>query len=75
MPEHRAARRLFARAPRGRAAQPRDGRHSQEYREAVAQRRAADGGGMYPMGQAGRVSLAVHLADGEPDRSDGIWRV
>ncbi len=57
---HRAAGRWF-RSPRGRASQP-DGRHTPEYLAAVEPDR-----GMFPMGEAQRVTLAVHLADGAQD--------
>lgn len=60
--EHRAPGQLF-RAPGGRAGQP-DGRHTAEY---VA-RNGVGIVGMYPAGAAGRVSLAEHLADPNPDR-------
>lgn len=46
----------------GRAEQPEIGRHSPEYLRRVAPDR-----GMCPMGHAGRVPLAVHLADGAQD--------
>lgn len=59
--QHRQRGRWF-RAPRGRADQP-AGRHTLEY---VARHQDT---GMFPVGAAGRESLAQHRA-GEPDRGD-----
>ena len=71
---HRAGGRWF-RAPRGRAAQPEHGRHSPEYLAAVEPDR-----GLYPMGEAQRVSWAAHIGDNAQDietddRGDRLtWR-
>jgi uroporphyrinogen-III synthase len=57
--------------PVGREAQPALGRHTPEYQATVGPTV-----GMFPMGQAGRVTLDEHLADGaDVDRGDAYsWK-
>ena len=61
MAAHRADGRWWH-TPRGNGAQP-DGRHTEAYVE------LHEGTGMYPLGHAGRESLAQHAAAGE-ERGD-----
>ena len=68
--QHRAPGGWFRRAPRGRAGQPHNGRHTPEYVEQHGpQVGGMHGVGMFPLGAAGRESLAQHHA-GDPDRGD-----